>query len=396
MNILMVHNRYRFRGGEDVSTDAETAMLRGHGHNVVSFTRDNREIPELDARGVGRVGPSLRLGVTTIWSRSAHREVKSLLRRQSFDVVHVQNTFPQISPSVLYAARSAGVAVVQSLRNYRMVCANGTLYREGSVCELCMGRVVGLPAMRYECYQDDRIATSAVVALQSIHRLAGSWDRTVSVFIALSRFSAGKHIEGGVPADRVVVKPNFLADDPGPGDSDRSGFIYVGRLSEEKGIDTLIKAWESISAPLVIAGDGPLTPWVAAQAARNPRIEYIGARSNAEAVKLLGTVRAAIMPSQWHEPFGRGVIEAYARATPVIAARIGALSELVDDGRTGVLFRPGDAADLANAVERILSDADPSTMSAAAREEYLSKYSADVNYSQLMAIYDRAIRSRPA
>lgn len=396
MNILMVHNRYRFRGGEDVSTEAETAILRQHGHNVVSFTRDNRDIPELDTLGLGRVGPSVRLGATTVWSRSVHREVKALLRQQSFDVVHVQNSFPQISPSVLYAARSAGVAVVQSLRNYRLVCANGTFYRDGALCELCMGRAVGTPAVRYECYQDDRIATGAVVALQSIHRLAGSWDRSVSIYIALSSSAASKHIEGGVPADRVVVKPNFLAEDPGPGSQDRSGFLYIGRLSDEKGIYTMIKAWESISAPLTIIGDGPLADWVEQAAAQNSWIEYRGACSNAEAVELLGSARAALVPSQWNEPFGRGVIEAYARATPVIASRIGALSELVDDGRTGILFEPGDADDLVKAVERVLGDSDPSIMSRAARMQFEAHYTAGENYPQLMAIYDRAMRSRPA
>jgi glycosyltransferase involved in cell wall biosynthesis len=396
MNILMVHNRYRFRGGEDVSIEAETAMLRRNGHNVVSFTRDNRDIPDLDALGWGRVGPSLRLGAQAVWSRSVHREVKALLRQRSFDVVHVQNSFPQISPSVLYAARSAGVAVVQSLRNYRLVCATGTFYRDHAVCELCMGRAVGTPAMRHACYQDDRIATGAVVTLQSIHRMAGSWDRSVSVYIALSRFAAGKHIEGGVPADRIVVKPNFVADDPGPGSGDRSGFLYVGRLSDEKGIDTMIKAWESISAPLTIIGDGPLADWVEQRAAQNPWIEYLGHRSNAAAVEALGSARAALVPSQWYEPFGRGVIEAYARATPVIAARIGALGELVDEGRTGILFEPGSAADLVRAVERILGDSDPSIMSRAARSEFEANYTAAENYPQLMAIYDRAIRARPA
>jgi len=250
--------------------------------------------------------------------------------------------------------------------------------------------------VRYECYQDDWIASGAVVALQSIHRLAGSWNRTVSVYIALSRFSASKHIEGGVPADRVVIKPNFLADDPGPGGANRSGFIYVGRLSEEKGIATLLKAWDSISAPLTIVGDGPLSDRVEQVAAGNPRIDYLGTRSNSEAVKILGTAQAAIVPSEWYEPFGRGVVEAYARATPVVAARIGALSELVDDGRTGIFFEPGDSADLARAVERILGDPDPSIMFRAARTEFEAKYTADENYPQLMAIYDRATRSPPA
>ncbi|NNC90974.1 MAG: glycosyltransferase [Acidimicrobiia bacterium] len=396
MNILMVHNRYRFRGGEDVSTEAETAMLREHGHNVEPFSRDNRDIPELGGLEWGSVGPALRLGAETVWSRSVHREVKALLRQRSFDIVHVQNSFPQISPSVLYAARSAGVAVVQSLRNYRLVCANGTFYRDDAVCELCMGRAVGAPAVRYECYQDDRVATGAVVALQSIHRLAGSWDRSVSVYIALSRFAAGKHIEGGVPADRVVVKPNFLADDPGPGSGDRSGFVYVGRLSEEKGIDTLLEAWESIPAPLTIIGDGPLAHLVEQATARNPRIDYRGARSNTEAVEVLGSAQAAVVPSRWHEPFGRGVIEAYSRATPVIAARMGALPELVDDGRTGILFEPGDADDLVRAAERVLADPDPSIMSQAARLEFEAKYTADENYPQLMGIYDQALRTRPA
>ncbi len=395
MNILMVHNRYRFRGGEDVSTDAETAMLREHGHTVVPYLRDNRDIPELDTLGVGRAGASLRLGGTTVWSQSAYREVKTLLHEQSFDVMHVQNTFPQISPSVLHAARRAGVAVVQSLRNYRVVCASGTLFRDGAICELCVGKAVGTPAIRYKCYRDDAVASGAVVALQSIHRLAGSYSRSVSVYIALTRFAADRHIEGGIPSDRIVIKPNFLAEDPGPGGGDRSGFVYIGRLSAEKGIDTMVEAWESISAPLTIIGDGPLVDRVQEAAARNPQITYRGPLPHAEAIEALGSVQAAIVPSHWYEPFGRGVIEAYARATPVIAARSGGLTELIDDGRTGLLFEPGNAADLVRAVETILGEVDQSVMAAAARAEFEARYTAAANYPQLMAVYERAFRDRP-
>ena len=202
MNILMVHNRYRFRGGEDVSTEAEIAMLREHGHTVVPYIRDNRDI-ELDTLGRGRGAEAVRLGGTTVWSQSAYREVKELLREKPFDIMHVQNTFPQISPSILHAARGAGVAVVQSLRNYRLSCANGTLYRDGAVCEQCVGRKVGMPAIKYKCYRDDTIATGAVVALQSIHRLARSYRRSVSVYIALTAFSARQHVQGhGVAARR--------------------------------------------------------------------------------------------------------------------------------------------------------------------------------------------------
>ena len=395
MNILMVHNRYRFRGGEDVSTEAETAMLQDHGHTVVPYFRDNRDI-ELDALGRGSGLEAVRLGGTTVWSQSAYREVKELLHRQSFDVMHVQNTFPQISPSILYAARKAGVAVVQSLRNYRLSCANGTLYRDGQVCDLCVGRTVGLPAIRYKCYRGDTVATGAVVALQSIHRLAGSYRRSVSVYIALTEFSAGQHVEGGIPRDRIVIKPNFLGTDPGPGSPDRAGYLYVGRLSAEKGVDTMIKAWESIAAPLTIVGDGPMVDWVEEMAVRNPQITYRGPLPHAEALEALGSVRAAIVPSQWYEPFGRGVIEAYARATPVIAAGIGGLPELIDTGRTGVLFEAGNPADLVRAVEKVEGMAGQPAMNAAARAEYETKYTADVNYPQLMAAYERAFRDRPA
>jgi glycosyltransferase involved in cell wall biosynthesis len=391
----MVHNRYRFRGGEDVSTEAETAMLQDHGHTVVPYFRDNRDI-ELDALGRGSGLEAVRLGGTTVWSQSAYREVKELLHRQSFDVMHVQNTFPQISPSILYAARKAGVAVVQSLRNYRLSCANGTLYRDGQVCDLCVGRTVGLPAIRYKCYRGDTVATGAVVALQSIHRLAGSYRRSVSVYIALTEFSAGQHVEGGIPRDRIVIKPNFLGTDPGPGSPDRAGYLYVGRLSAEKGVDTMIKAWESIAAPLTIVGDGPMVDWVEEMAVRNPQITYRGPLPHAEALEALGSVRAAIVPSQWYEPFGRGVIEAYARATPVIAAGIGGLPELIDTGRTGVLFEAGNPADLVRAVEKVEGMAGQPAMNAAARAEYETKYTADVNYPQLMAAYERAFRDRPA
>lgn len=391
MRILMVHNRYRSRGGEDQTTNAEATLLRRAGHHVDIYGRDNLDIPDMDPLGWRRLPTGARLGARTVWSRTAYRDVCNRLADGGFDVVHVQNSLPQVSPSALYAARSIGVPVVHSLRDYRTGCARGTLYRDGAPCDLCVGRTVPTPAVRYRCYQDDPAATSAVAAMQAVHRTARTLARTVSVFIALSQYAAARHAEAGVPADRMVVKPNFLAEDPGVGPQERAGFVYVGRLATEKGVNTLLEAWKTIEEPLTIIGGGPLAEQVLAAAQEIPQVTYAGTHPPAKTLQEVGAARAVIVPSHWHEPFERVVVEAFARATPVLASKVGALPELIDDGETGLLFEPDNPAALARTVHRFLTEADRSLMGKSARIEYLTHYTAEANYPQLLAIYHRAI-----
>ncbi|MEO0770178.1 MAG: glycosyltransferase, partial [Cyanobacteria bacterium J06649_4] len=203
-------------------------------------------------------------------------------------------------------------------------------------------------------------------------------------------FARNKFIEGGMPAEKIVVKPNFVNPDPGDTAGNGQYALYVGRLSVEKGLDTLLAAWQQVAQPmkLKIVGDGPLSDYVKQAAKANPNIEWLGRRPMPEVHALMGEAAFLIFPSKWYETFGRVAVEAFAKGTPVVASNIGAIAELIDDKRTGRLFQPGDARDLATKVDWMCTHpAELAEMHQAARSEYKQKYTASVNYVQLMEIY---------
>jgi glycosyltransferase involved in cell wall biosynthesis len=311
--------------------------------------------------------------------------------------MHCTNTFPLLSPAVYYAARAERVAVVQSLRNYRLMCANALLMRDGKPCEECLQRTVALPALRHRCYRDSLSATAVLVTMVGVHRAIGTWRRAVDLYFTPSAFARRKFVEAGFDADRIAVKPNFVHPDPGSGAGPRDGAIFVGRLAAEKGLDTLLNAWLVVKERfpqlrLRIIGDGPLAPMVREKCGQSSNIEWLGRLSVNQALEWIGRSSLLITPSVAYETFGRTVIEAFAMGTPVLASDNGAMAELIEPGRTGMLFRAGDAADLAAQVAAMKSAPDLlERMGAAARLEYLEKFTADTNYGMLMQLYRRAI-----
>src|SRR5688500_1721968 len=308
MRLLSVHNRYQVRGGEDESREAEERLMRETGHHVDVYEEDNRRVAEL-----GKARTALR----TIWSRETYREVRRILSTgaaegRRFDVVHVQNFFPLISPSVYYAARAEGVPVVQTLRNYRLLCPGAYLFRDGKVCEDCLGKCVPLPGIVNGCYRRSSLATGAVAAMLTVHKAMRTWTEMVDVYVALTEFAKRKFVEGGLPADKIVVKPNFVLPDPGPG-AGRGGYaVFVGRLSPEKGVTTMLKAWEQLGAqiPLKIIGDGPLYKPTLAAAAKMPNVQCLGRLAAADACEVVGGASVLVLPSLWYETFGRVAVEA--------------------------------------------------------------------------------------
>ena len=385
MRILVVHNRYLIRGGEDESAAAEQEFLRQNGHEVDLYEEHNERVGELG---------KLRSALRTVWSTESYREMGARLRQGGYDLVHVHNFFPLISPSIYYAARAEGVPVVQSLRNYRLVCPNGVLFRDGRPCEDCLGRAVPWPGIVHACYRDSRAGTAAVAAMIGVHKHLKTWERMVSLYVAVTAFARDKLIEGGLPAAKIVVKPNFVEHALAPGTGAGGYALFVGRLSSEKGLATVLAAWQRLgrALPLKIVGDGPLADHVEASAAGEPAVEYLGRRPLPEVYELMRDARFLVFPSEWYEPFGRVAIEAFACGTPVIASAMGGMAELIDDGHTGYLFRPGDGDDLAGVVERVLDHPDElDRMRRNVRAEFEAKYTPERNYQQLMTIYRRAL-----
>jgi glycosyltransferase involved in cell wall biosynthesis len=385
MRILTVHNHYQQSGGEDEVFAAEAQLLERHGHDVHRYVVRNDGLEHM-----GR----LALARDTMWNRHSYHALRTLVRRTRPDVVHFHNTLPRISPSGYYAATREVVPVVQTLHNYRLVCPGALLFRNGSPCHECVGRTVALPGIRHGCYRGSRAATAAVAGMTAAHRMLGTWSRQVSLFVAPTEFARLRFIEGGLAAEQIVVKPNFVDPDPGAGTGAGGYALFVGRLSPEKGIRTLLEAWRTLDAeiPLRIVGDGPLAEEVADAARTISGVSWLGRQTPSEVAVLLSEAAFLVCPSECYETFGRVVIEAFAAGTPVVASDLGALAELVQQGRTGRLFRPGDAQALVSVMRELLSHRDQlPALRSAARHAFEERYGAPENYAMLMTIYRTAI-----
>lgn len=384
LRVLVGHDYYQHPGGEDLSVAAEVALLRGHGHEVIEYFRYNEEI-----KGYG-VLKMMHLYAATSWSRKSYKEVRELCRKHKPDVASFHNTLPLISPSAYYACKVEGVPIVQTLRNYRFVCPGGMLMRDGRVCEECIGGDFR-PSLKHKCFRNSYIQTRAVVRMLRKHWKKGTYTKVIDKYIALTEFAREKFVEAGLSREKIVIKPNFLMDPP---EANFGGdyAVFVGRVSPEKGVHILLEAWRHLEFPLMIAGEGPQRKELEAMAI--PGVSFLGQVSAGEVLGLLSKARFLVFSSVWYETFGRSMIEAFACGKPVVASRLGTATEIVEEGRTGLLFEPGNAEDLA-AKAKVLIDnpALAGEFGRNARVEFEAKYSAEVNYRQLIEIYDSVASS---
>jgi glycosyltransferase involved in cell wall biosynthesis len=383
LKVLMVHNRYRSVGGEDASTDSQVALLRGAGHEVVVLEESNERIFEL-----GR----LHTAVRSVWSPESYGKVDKILGKDQFDVMHVQNLFPLFSPSVYYAARRHGVPVVQSLRNFRTLCPEAMLYRDGAVCTDCVGKAVAWPSIVHQCYRESASGTAVVAAMAASHRMIGTWKRRVARYVTASEFARDIYVKGGWERSQIEVIPNFVYPDPGTGEGNGGYALYAGRMAPPKGIDTLLEAWRvgGINYPLKIVGTGPLLPDILEAAKVNPLIEYLGVVDGDVVADLMGHATLVVAPTRGIETFGRVAAEAMSRGTPAVVAGHGGLREIVTDESTGYHFPPGDAAALADRVRLLLSDDDRlATMRVAARKEFLERFAGERVLARWVDLYKR-------
>ena len=391
MRVVVAHNFYQQPGGEDGVFYDECALLEANGHDVTRLERHNSALQD---GGMSR----LSLAVGTVWSREAYGEVRELIRETRADVLHVHNTLPLLSPSIYHAARAEGAAVVQTLHNYRILCAGALFYRDGRVCEDCLGSRLATAGIRHGCYRGNRAATASVAASTSWHWMAGTWTRTVNRYIAMTNFGKSRFVAGGIPEERIVVKPHFVRNAPKAGEGDGSYVLYVGRLTEEKGVNVLARAWaqQHSDMKLRIVGDGPeraaLESLANSHGGSHGDVVLHGQKTPEEVLELMGRAVAVVVPSTWYETFGRVVTESLACGTPVIVSDIGAIAELVDDGVTGFRFKPGDAEELASRLQWVADNtAALPAMRSAARAAFKSRYTPDANYPQLMKVYESAI-----
>lgn len=390
MKILILHNRYQQAGGEDSVVAAERSMLASHDHDVQVF--------EVDNDAIGKKGSTIGVALNSLYSITSKKRVTEVLHELKPDVAHVHNTFPVLSPSVYYACGEVGVPVVQTLHNFRLMCPGGILLRDARPCEDCVGKAFAWRGVQHGCYRGSKAGSLVSAAVTGLHRAVGTYSHKVQRYIALTEFARKKYLQSGLPAEKLVVKPNFVEPDPGPGSGDGGFALYVGRLYAEKGISTLLDAWrgENIGIPLKIIGDGTLAEECTRAAAEsiNRKIEFLGPKSKAEVLEWMGRAAFLVFPSIWYEGLPMVLLESFARGTPVVASNLGSMTELITDGVTGLHFTPGHAGHLVEQVQRLGSNpAELRAMREKSRNEYETKYSGAQNYGRLMEIYQDAIHS---
>ncbi len=363
-------------------------MLKAHGHEVFEYTVHNDQIKTMNPFG---------LSARTLWNPETYSNVRRLIRQNGLQVIHCNNTFPLVSPAVFYAAKAEGAATVQTLHNYRLLCLNAFLFRGQEVCEDCLGQRWAWPGVIRACYRQSRTASWVTAWMLACHRLLGTWQSQVDAHITLNEFGRNKFIEGGIPRARVFIKPNFIRPDPGFAREPGSFALFAGRLSPEKGLFTLLQAWQRLDGiPLKIAGDGPLLQDLRAfvKQHRMSAVEIIGYQDHNEIFSLLKQARFLVFPSIWYECSPVIITEAFACGVPVVASKLGAMAEIIADGRTGLHFAAGDPCDLAEKVAWAWTHpAQTADMGLQARREYEEHYTAERNYRSLMEIYQSAMRN---
>lgn len=377
--------------------EQERRLLEHAGHQVMVFIRSNQ--------GLDSYSPLERLSLAqkAVWNRKTRTEFAELLRLEKPDLVHVHNTWVMISPSIYGVCRRAGIPVVQTHHNYKLMCPAGTFFRNGAVCEECMQHGL-LRSVRYGCYRKSRSVTAAKALMLTVQRALRVLERNVNSHIVLTEFARAKFLCGGLPAQKMFIKPNFVYPDPlletGNGSnlrvSERHYALFAGRLSPEKRVSTLLQAWSRLHCriPLVIVGGGQQREELEQEAMKeNLRmVTFKGTLPRNQTLEAIKGARFVIFSSEWYETFGLTMIEAFACGVPVICSKMGAMQEIVDDGRTGLHFIAGSPEDLAEKVEWAWQHPERmQVMGEEARREYEAKYTAEKNYPMLMDIYGRAI-----
>ncbi|MCC7260796.1 MAG: glycosyltransferase family 4 protein [Alphaproteobacteria bacterium] len=358
MRILLAHRYYREYGGEDVAVDRQMALLESHGHAVTCVT------PRSNISVVAAFRP---------------------------DVVHLHNTFPMIAPPVIAAARSLGVPIAMTVHNYRLRCANGLFFRGGTNCEECPEAGNAWPAVRHRCYRGSRVASAAAAGILTLQQVQNLWGQ-IDYFIAPSHFVADKLSAMGIARSRLRVIPHGVPSLMGD-EQPRSGILYAGRLSEEKGVRVLLHAFARLDAShhLTLAGDGPLAELVAQAARVDARIRWLGRISPWQVQEQMRRAVAVAVPSLCYETFGLAVAEAFAASTPVIGVSQGAIGEMIRNGVTGLHTLSGNAASLAEGIRYALShEKQMRAMGHNARAHYERHFTPQAQYGALSGLYEEA------
>lgn len=388
MRVLIAHNFYEQAGGEDAVVKSEYELLQKKGDDVFLYERNNQEIDSLSFT------EKLKLFSQLEWSRKTYDDLRARIREFRPDVVHFHNIFYMITPAAYDACHDEGVPVVQSQHNFRPLCSNGLFFRQGAVCEECLHHSLWRGVL-YGCFKDSRPATLIMARMLMAHQKKQTWNKKVDRYITATEFTRKKYVESGIPPEKISIKPHFIFAGNNSPVSDQGYALYMGRLSPEKGVDVLLKAWERLpQIPLKIMGSGPLAEELKDYARKRGmgHVQFLGFVPPQQLEYNLKSAKFLVLPSVCYENFPRTVAESFSYGIPILASRLGSIQDLVTDQKTGVLFEPGNPQDMADKARWLIEHPQEfSRMRQLTRQEYTEKYMPEENYQGLMAIYQKTI-----
>ena len=382
MKILQIHNEYKFKGGEETVVENERDLLVKNDCEVFQLIRKN-------SNEINNVFDEIKVAWNVVYSKKSKSIVFDKIKKINPDIVHIHNTFPLWSFSIIDACYEMKIPVVMTLHNFRLICAKGVFYRNNGICEIC-SKSSPLNAIRYGCYQNSKIKSIPVSLMIQKYRKGLKLLKKVNKFIVLTEFSKKKFLEINFPENKIAVKPNFIPKNfKFNTETKKSGFLYASRLSEEKGILDLIIAHNKFNFDLTVCGDGPLKK----ELISNKDIKYLGFLNKNDLIKIMEKSKFLIFPSKWYETFGLVLLEAFALETIVIAPNLGSISSIIKHEKNGILFKPNDIDDLINKIKWVLSNENKcEKIKKTAKKEFEEKYSEDVNYKMLIKVYEEAIK----
>ncbi|MCX3264047.1 glycosyltransferase [Pedobacter agri] len=385
MRILIVHTYYKQQGGEDAVVQNEMALLQSDGHEVELIDFSNA---------------SATLLKVLLMPFNPYSYFTMLKKIKSFkpDIVHVHNLHYAATPSVLYAAKKMQVPIVMTIHNYRLLCPSGSLFFKNKLFLKSLDESFPWSAVREGVYQQSKVITFWLAISNYLHRKIGTW-RLVNAMIFLGEHSGKIFEQSGLihASTKTFLKPNFTNQKKSAAvNSAGEYYLFIGRLSEEKGIKTLLKAFEHRPEMLKIAGTGPLRDFVSEAGTHFVNVEYLDHLSKTEIEEMIVGSKALIFPSEWYETFGMVMIEAFSLAKPVIAADLGNIPSIVKDQVNGLTFSPGNVLELQRKLyefENMDSQA-KQNLAAGALFSYHQYYAPEVNLKQLIHIYSDTLASK--